>query len=312
MSAWAKEFLGWVDPIDITSDLSAVSVLSYEDPPIQSGDNRVFRYRISDNRYYLIDNIELKGTDAKLPGSGLQIWSINVTVVTNGMKTNRVNVDPTNRGVGLLEADGFHRLDAPPPANGPVFAGSEDDLFPGSKQFRQFDNSSPMASTGHFSICNISDPGELMHIDVHTNSGICEGQVGATPSPSPPSGSAAQANEKESAISLKEIEENVNEFVDKDISIDGTLTNTAPNLQVHSQRHLVLQDTTGEQIDVRIPFPTETVPLRSDGSSNSSPTTAPQLLDQPVKVTGRIERAPDGKARLRIDRVEPVETPHPQ
>jgi len=143
MSAWAKEFLGWVDPVVVDIDNVGLSIPAYEDPPTGSDDTRVIRYQVSSNRYYLIDNIERKLTDAKLPGSGLQVWAINVAAVTNGMRSNRVNADPTNRGVALVEADGLRRLDRPPAPNGALFPGSADDLFPGGKSFRNFAKLSP-------------------------------------------------------------------------------------------------------------------------------------------------------------------------
>ena len=78
MSPWAKEVLGWVDPIEITSD-GVISVTSYEEPPSLGVDTRVYKHSISNNLYYLINNVRPKLSDAKLPGFGIQLWLINKT-----------------------------------------------------------------------------------------------------------------------------------------------------------------------------------------------------------------------------------------
>jgi M6 family metalloprotease-like protein len=320
MSAWAKEFLGWVDPIVVNADGPATSVPSYESPPLPNGDKRVIRYQVSNNRYYLIDNIQPKLSDTKLPGSGLQIWAINVSAVTSGMKTNRVNADPTNRGVALIEADGLRRLDAPPSANGSLFSGSADDLFPGSGRFRNFDNNSPAASVGNFSICNISDASDVMQIDVQVFSGVCPQTISraqpfppaASPvesrSPSPQHSTDKASDTSTNAAPVAEIKANLNTYVDRQVSLTGTIINIGQNLQLRSQRHLILKDAKGEEIDVRIPVVTEVVP---EHGSISSPSNAAQVLDEPVKVTGKVEKDKDGRARIAIETVEPV-SPHKQ
>jgi hypothetical protein len=83
--------------------------------------------------------------------------------------------------------------------------------------------------------------------------------------------------------------------------------NVGQNLQLSSQRHLVLKDEKGEEIDVRIPVATEVV--HGPGSANS-PSSAAQVLDEPVKITGKVEKDKDGRARIAIENVEPILQPH--
>ena len=171
MSAWAKEFLGWVNPTNVTAELNPASLKSAED------NADVLKVPISASQWYLVENRQKKLFDTKLPAGGLLVWKINQAVVTSGLANNTVNADENNKGVDLEEADGLAHLDAG--AN----RGDAGDAFPGSANKREFHNATSPPSSGTNAVCAIADPADTMTAVVRVASGTCAGV--ATPTPTP-------------------------------------------------------------------------------------------------------------------------------
>jgi len=145
---------------------------------------------------------------------------------------------------------------------------------------------------GNFAICNISDPSDNVLVDVQVSSGTCPAAAAnARPAPSSTpragvatssSSSGGNVNQGGASAEVAKIKFNPDPYVAQQVSLTGTILNIGQNLQIASQRHLVLKDQNGEEIDVRIPAATEVLP---GGAPGSQPKTAPQLLDQPVSYT---------------------------
>ena len=161
MCAWAKSFLGWLTPTDVTADLLPASIPNIEE------NATAYRVPISDSQYLLVSSRQQKGFDEKLPGAGILIWHINETVINSGLASNRVNADETNKGVDVEEADGKSDLD------NCVNRGDGGDLFPGTARKRSFDNSTYPASSGTTAVCNVSDVAEPMKADLKISTGKC-------------------------------------------------------------------------------------------------------------------------------------------
>ncbi len=128
MSAWSKDFLGWLDVQALTSTESGLFL-----SPIQAS-GTVFRVDLpSSNEHFLLSNRQPLGSDQYLHGSGLLIWHIDrdlaggISEVGNG-----VNTDAFHKGVDLEEADGQDDLDWS------VNRGDAGDPFPGSSNAREF------------------------------------------------------------------------------------------------------------------------------------------------------------------------------
>jgi M6 family metalloprotease-like protein len=187
MSAWAKEFLGWVDPTVVTADVTPASFEAAEN------NQSIFEIPISTTQRYLIENRQKKLFDKKLTTGGVLIWRINDTVVNAGLANNSVNADEAHKGVDLEEADGLAHLDSG------TNRGDAGDAFPGSANKRSFANGTNPASVGTISVCDISDSSDLMTANVRVSSGSCAGSSPTpTPTPSTPPGGgcggAAPAN----------------------------------------------------------------------------------------------------------------------
>ncbi|MFN7925401.1 MAG: M6 family metalloprotease domain-containing protein [Bryobacteraceae bacterium] len=160
MSAWAKEFLGWIDPTEVGADIKPATIGNMEDNPV------AFKIAISPTQYYLISNRQKAKFDQNLPIAGLMVQKINQTVIDATMSTNKVNADETNPGVALVQADGNSDLEN---NNG---RGDSGDLFPGSKNRKVFDSTtSPKMLVG--SICNVAVSGADVTADLVTSAATC-------------------------------------------------------------------------------------------------------------------------------------------
>jgi M6 family metalloprotease-like protein len=99
--AWAKIYLGWLDPILVTTDMIQGEIPNFEQNPITY---KIPIGYIGTQEYFLVTNRERIGYDAELPGGGLLIWHIDDSVGT--VAYNDVNMDDNHRRVDLEEADG--------------------------------------------------------------------------------------------------------------------------------------------------------------------------------------------------------------
>ncbi|MCX6632559.1 MAG: M6 family metalloprotease domain-containing protein [Candidatus Solibacter sp.] len=169
MSAWAKQFLGWLTPTDVKSDLKAARIASLEDNPV------AFKLAISPTQYYLVSYRNKILFDSKIPSPGLLVMKINETVLTAGLATNTVNANANNKGVGVVEADGRNDMDRN------VNRGDSGDVFPGSTNKVAFNNKSKPKSAGKVAVCNIGQPGTTISADLITSSGTCKVSVPKAP-----------------------------------------------------------------------------------------------------------------------------------
>jgi M6 family metalloprotease-like protein len=101
MCAWSKEKLGWIEPIEVTSNTGVVMLPRVEDSPVvvkvwEDGD-------YSGEEYFLIENRQQVGFDESLPIPGVMIWHID----------NRLdhNDDENHKLVDVEAADGQNDLD---------------------------------------------------------------------------------------------------------------------------------------------------------------------------------------------------------
>jgi len=292
MSPWAKELLGWVTPKEITADLTPAAIATIEDNP------DVYRVTISPTQYYLIDNLGKKMSNSKLPVAGVQIWLVNQTVVTAGMRSNRVNSDPNNYGVDLVEADGLRRLHTP------TFRGGPGDLFPGSSGNTRFDAATNPKSLGTAAICGIVAPGDTAMARVLVSSNLCP--PGAVPAPATPAqGNLTQTSkvpEAGSNLLISEILANPARFLNKTVQVGGRIENKGANIQLRAGRDFQLTDASGS-IGVRIPLPLETGTARSE----SDKATLGSVLDETVRITAVVEPDPQtGRPRLAVKNVSVI------
>lgn len=127
MSAWCKQYLGWVTPIDLTGSDIGQNMPQAETNPfaVQLGANAggPDDWPGGSGEYFLVENRQQVGFDIGIPGCGILVWHIDEAM--NGNQ-NQGHTAGSHRLVDLEEADGLDQLDS---TGGRGDAG---DPFPGS------------------------------------------------------------------------------------------------------------------------------------------------------------------------------------
>jgi len=140
--AWSRLYMGWADAqvISLSGHGDTLRIGRFGD----TAATEIVKVSVTDEEYYLLENrdadadsigfvsvfdrnnremrIDREGNlaieegfripvrashyDFGIPGSGILIWKINEDVIAEKIDENRVNADPANRGVDLVEADG--------------------------------------------------------------------------------------------------------------------------------------------------------------------------------------------------------------
>ena len=135
MSAWCKQEMGWIEPTVLGEDQNSVDI------PAAATNAHALKIWEDDyywNRYFLVENRQLTGFDAELPGSGLLVYHIdeNRRWGTNRWSSGPVNDDHTHKLVDVETADGNGDMD-----NG-INRGDGGDPFPGTSNNTDFSSNS--------------------------------------------------------------------------------------------------------------------------------------------------------------------------
>ncbi|MBI3161138.1 MAG: M6 family metalloprotease domain-containing protein [Chloroflexi bacterium] len=136
--AWSKWYEGWVTPTQSRGLALAQSIPQAETSPVvyqlldnPNGVDWTFQARSGSGEYFLVENRQLVGFDAALPGCGLLIWHIDEGVPFD----NSANAGSPRRLAYLIQADGKNDLDEE------ENYGDNGDPFPGRRRRRIFDSS---------------------------------------------------------------------------------------------------------------------------------------------------------------------------
>ena len=165
MSAWCKQEMGWIEPTVLGEDQNSVDI------PAAATNAHALKIWEDDyywNRYFLVENRQLTGFDAELPGSGLLVYHIdeNRRWGTYRWSSGPVNDDHTHKLVDVETADGNGDMD-----NG-INRGDGGDPFPGTSNNTDFSsNSDPNSDryTGEatsIAVTNISSSSSSMTADI--------------------------------------------------------------------------------------------------------------------------------------------------
>jgi immune inhibitor A len=157
-SAWCKAQQGWVDVDNVTTD----STLTLADVKTSRTVHRLWTDGADGQEYFLLENRQLAGFDAELPGAGLLIWHVD--------DSRETNEDENHYLVGLVQADGSRDLELG------MNRGDGGDPFPGWSANTLFTGTSTPASTGYsgqdslVAVTGISDSDETMTASVSVHS----------------------------------------------------------------------------------------------------------------------------------------------
>ena len=156
MSAWSKEYLGWINPTLVMSDMIQARLRPAEKFA------EAFRVDVADDVYYLIEYRSQTGFDDSLTGPGLLLWRIDAKKVEAGLTNNRVNADVRKPGVYLVQADGARDLDRVSGGN----RGDAGDPIPGRSGKMNIDNDTTPATVGSLSLCNVRMARDHVSLDI--------------------------------------------------------------------------------------------------------------------------------------------------
>jgi immune inhibitor A len=170
-SAWCKSQQGWVDVVQVSSDISL------ELPDVKSSKtvHRLWTDGTVGQEYFLLENRQQEGFDAGLPGAGLLVWHVD--------ESEETNEDENHYLVALMQADGSRDLE------NDVNRGDGGDPYPGWSRNTAFTATSTPASTGYsgqdslVAVTEISDSGAAM---------TATASVHATSTPPPDTGDLEQ------------------------------------------------------------------------------------------------------------------------
>ncbi|MCS7151355.1 MAG: M6 family metalloprotease domain-containing protein [Endomicrobia bacterium] len=106
LSAWCKKFLGWVEPMVVSTTTRNVQLPYVEVSP------SVVKIEIitaddSTQEYFLLEYKRKLAFDSSLPGEGILIWRIDdrIAMDRNRLERNDINSGIPHLGVDLVEAD---------------------------------------------------------------------------------------------------------------------------------------------------------------------------------------------------------------
>jgi M6 family metalloprotease-like protein len=161
MSAWSKEFLGWVHSKDIKVDTKDVRI-----PPVETTGETI-KVDIDQDRALLLEYRLRTGFDGSLPASGLLVWSVKNSVIRPGLKNNQVNAKPDNPGLAVIEADGQNQLE------NAQNRGDQGDVYSGLTRHLDYDSRSRPRTFSRVALCNIRKMNGYMSVDVLISRNTC-------------------------------------------------------------------------------------------------------------------------------------------
>lgn len=275
MSAWSKEYLGWVRPTVIEADTQGVELR----PVIGSGDVVRIDYTIAsdpeDTRYLLLEYRRQEGFDQELWASGLLITEVNNTRVQSGLVNNSVNGLPFDMGVNVVEADGDRALD-----NG-ADRGDAGDLFPGSSGALNLD--AGHSENVRAALCNIDMTEERVRLDVYVSRSTCP-----------------ETDLNPLAVSPA-IAEATGVVGGEELVVKGVIENAGTNY--FNDRRLIIRGEDGSEIAVTSPLPLKALEPRGSVDaagdaiaeagaveSSTTPENLSDILGQEVVVRGHLTR----------------------
>lgn len=160
LDAWCKVAVGFVTPIEVSSNMTAAEIPQVESEPAIY---KLWRDGVYENEYFLVENRQKVGFDTYLPGGGLLIYHVD----DNATFSNQ-NVEYYH--VALEQADGYEQIEY---AGGND--GDDDDPFPGGTDNHSFDDLSAPNSRAYdgtssqVAVWDISDSDSLMTANLDIN-----------------------------------------------------------------------------------------------------------------------------------------------
>jgi immune inhibitor A len=162
LDPWCKIKLGWVEPEVVTGKPA-----DYMIPGIIDKAKKIYKLEVPKTKgkeYFLVENRRKEGFDKDIPAEGLLVWHVD----ENQCIGDFPNSDPKHYFLSVVQADGADQLEELKNFDKLHINGDSGDVFPGSKNIRNFDNKSNPSSNSYnrkdsgINILSISDPTDIM------------------------------------------------------------------------------------------------------------------------------------------------------
>jgi len=134
MDAWCKAKIGFVQPIEVSANMTGVEIPQVESEPVVY---KLWKDGIYGLEYFLVENRQRVGFDSNIPGTGLLIYHVD-----DGTTYNNENV--THYHVAVEQADGAQQLEY-----GSGNEGDQGDPWPGITNKISFDDLSDPSSRSY-------------------------------------------------------------------------------------------------------------------------------------------------------------------
>jgi M6 family metalloprotease-like protein len=164
MCPWGKTQMGWVTPVLLENDTTAIELLPVETYPVVYQIN----HPTDDSEYFMLENRQKRGFDVNMFREGLLIWHMDDEKLTGWGP----NSDEPHYGVGLEQADGQYHLELG------YGRGDAGDPFPGSTGNHTFDDDSVPNSHSYYfvpsliSVNNITLIDTMVYVDVDVGTDV--------------------------------------------------------------------------------------------------------------------------------------------
>ena len=158
MCPWGKTQMGWLTPVLLENDTTAIELLPVETYPVVYQIN----HPTDDSEYFMLENRQKRGFDVNMFREGLLIWHMDDEKLTGWGP----NSDEPHYGVGLEQADGQYHLELG------FGRGDAGDPYPGSTGNHTFDDDSVPNSHSYYfvpsliSVDNIVLDDTMVYVDV--------------------------------------------------------------------------------------------------------------------------------------------------
>ena len=147
-SAFERNFMGWLDYIELEESSGITAI-----PPLNT-ENVAYKVRVpsTENEWFVLENRQLTGWDAKLPNHGLLVWHIDHD--EDAWFNNTMNDDPAHQRVDVIEAG---TVKVPSYSGGFKTKYFTDDPFPGSSNVTELSKFPTWVSSVPFGLYSITE-----------------------------------------------------------------------------------------------------------------------------------------------------------
>lgn len=160
LGAWSRAFMGWANLVELSPDVEEGESTNLSLEPVADGGEIWFLPYPTHEEFLLLESRAKIGSDRFLKDEGMLIWYVNNQILEENYLANRVNDDPANPAVAVIQADG--RTDLQEGRN----RADAGDVWPGATQNTRFstdtspESSSPVAGAAWpFALSGISQSG---------------------------------------------------------------------------------------------------------------------------------------------------------